>query len=555
MKKDSRILIIGGIAAGTSAAAKIRRNDEHSDIVLYEKDKYISYATCGLPYFISGKIEEKKRLLVNTVPKFEKRFNVSVKVNHEVLSIDPSKKEVIVKDLEKGQKFTDRYDKLLICTGSDVVKLKNTCIDEKRIFYLKTLDDALRIKGHIASLDREKRKAIIIGGGYIGLELLEGLLGHGFEVTVIEKLDQILNHFDQEISEYVRHYLADKGVRIMTGMELSDITIEGGLVKCSSQGHGILEADMVFIGVGVRPEVSLAKSAGISTGASGGIKTDRNLTTNNEDIFAAGDCVECENSISGEKKLYYLANIASRQGRTAAINICGQEKDFTGVLPSSIIKVLDLTVSKTGLSMKECKKLGMDYDIIEGHFPSHASYYPGSQTIHMILIYGKQDGSILGFEAVGRDGVDKKTDIIATAIRANMKVWELADIDLCYHPAFGSAKDPINILGFIGENIFKGDIKIINVDTLKKKIKQKDKFRLVDVRTADEYDKGYIEGAELMPIDDFREASMIFGEDDEVVLYCASSYRSYLAYRILANRGFKNIWVLNGSYESWVRKI
>ncbi len=555
MKKSEKIIIIGAIAAGTCAAAKIRRKDEEAQIVLYEKDQYISYATCGLPYYISDQIKKVSSLLVNSVSGFEKRFNVLVHVMHEVIHIDPDNKTVTVKDLKTGQELIDRYDKLLICTGASVINFKSSCIDEERIFSLKTLSDAIRIKEYIAESAKKKRKAIIIGGGFIGLELLDALMEHGFEITLLEKMEQILGQFDFEIVEYVQNYLIDQGIKIITNEELTDIYVEEERIKCVNIKNEISEADMVFMGIGVKPETTLAAEAGILTGSTGGIKTDKNLKTNLKDIYAAGDCVECENILSGEDRLYYLANIASRQGRTAALNICGIEKKFLGALPSSIIKVLDIAVAKTGLGMKECQRLGIEYDIIEGHFFSHASYYPGAQMMHMILIYNKKDGSILGFETVGKKDIDKKTDIIATAIKAGLKVWDLADIDFCYQPAFGSAKDPINMLGLIGENIFSGDVEFISCKKLKEKIKDKEDFKLIDVRSKSEYDNGFIENAILMPIDGFREIANTLDKKDEIIIYCKSSYRAYLAYRILDNEGFKNIKCLNGSYLSWLRKI
>lgn len=554
-KKAERIVIIGAIAAGTCAAAKIRRKDEEAQIVLYEKDQYISYATCGLPYFISDQIKKVSSLLINDVAGFEKRFHVSVNVMHEVIHIEPEKKTVTVKDLKTGKEFMDRYDKLLICTGSHVINFNSNCIDEERIFSLKTLHDAIRIKEYLAGSDKKNGKAIIVGGGFIGLELLDALIDHGFEIIILEKMEQILGQFDMEIIAYVQNYLMEKGIKIITGEELTDIYAEDELVKCINIKNEISQADMVFMGIGVKPESALAANAGVLIGPSGGIKTDKNLKTNIKDIYAAGDCVECENILTGEEKLYYLANIASRQGRAAALNICGVTKDFIGALPSSIIKVLDIAVAKTGLGIKDCKRLGIDYDIIEGHFFSHASYYPGAQMIHMILIYNKKDGRILGFEAVGKKDIDKKTDIIATSIKAGLKVWDLADIDFCYQPAFGSAKDPINMLGLIGENIFNKEVAFISSEGLREKMHNREDFKLIDVRSKSEYDHGFIEGAILMPIDSFREISNTLDKKDEIIIYCRSSYRAYLAYRILDNRGFKNIKCLNGSYLSWIRKI
>jgi NADPH-dependent 2,4-dienoyl-CoA reductase/sulfur reductase-like enzyme/rhodanese-related sulfurtransferase len=555
-----RIVIIGGVSAGTSAAAKARRFSEKIQIVIYEKYKYISYATCGLPYYVSEKISEPDDLIVNNVHQFELRFNVKVGVMCEVIKIDPLNKILTIKNLETGNVFDDNYDKLIITTGTAALSFNQELLTLKNVFSLRTVDDALELKKYMNKSIGEKPEAlsvVIIGGGYIGLELLEAFLSKDYKVTIIEKTSQVLPVFDNEIIEYIENYLTGKGVLILKEEEVKEIQKDdnGILTKIiTSKGTGIA-ADIVILSIGTRPETKIARDCGVAIGESGGIKVNEFLQTNLPDIYAAGDCCECKNFTNSKKQSFNLASIANIQGRCAGYNAAGGSSRFNDAIPTSIIKILDIAIGKTGMTLKEAKKEGLAARKIELHALNHAGYYPGASMMHIIIVYDEGTGAILGFQAVGREGIDKKTDIVSVAIRAQMKIWELVTLNLSYQPEFGSAKDPINILGMIGENIYKGELKLIDVEELRDKLAGKEILTLLDVRSKREYSLGHIDTAVNIPVDELRENIGQLDKKSNIVIYCRTSYRSNLAYRILANNGFKNIRNLNGSYLSWARQI
>jgi len=560
MAKSMKVLIIGAVAAGTAAAVKIRRQSEDAEVVLYEKDRYISYGTCGLPYFVSGEIESIEDLIVNTRERFEKRFNLRVNVFHEVTGIEPEKNQISVKDLKTGRQFDDSYDRLIITTGSVPIELK---FDGKligNIFTLKTIDDAVNLKNYLDRLNEENKpgkSALLIGAGFIGLELLEIFLNRGYEINIVEKTSQILPMFDNEIIEYLEKYLMEKRINLYKEDEVSGLAEVRGnkAVSVETIKGKIIKSDVIFLAVGTKPDVKLARDSGIKIGKSGFIAVDEYMKTNFENIYAAGDCCECENRISGVKRSYNLAAIAGRQGRIAGINAAGGREKFSGSIVNSIVKVLDLAVAKVGLSSKEAAAIDNDADFIEIHRSSHAEYYPGADMIHMLIVFNKNSGRILGFQAIGRGGVDKRTDVVSTAIRGDLKIWELADLDLGYHPAYGSARDPVNMLGLVAGNLKKGEVDFLSVEELKEKIRNTEKITILDVRTKREYDQGHINGAMLIYIDDLRKNIDKLDAGREIIIYCKTDYRSYLGYKILKNLGFKNVKVLNGSYLSWMRKI
>ena len=550
------------MAAGTSAAAKIRRKSESAEIVIYEKDSYISYGTCGLPYFVSEEIKNVYRLVVNTVERFEKRFNLKVRTLHEVTVIDPVKKRILVKNLTTGQHFNDYFDRLIIATGSIPIKLKfdDNVKNSENIFGLKTIDDAVRLKKYIDKIDRKsnnKKRVVIIGGGFVGLELLEAFLNSGYKVNIVEKTSQILPMFDKEIIDYLENRLTEKGVNIYRGDEVIGLIKDksGRILSVKTLNNETLKADIVFLGIGTRPNVELARDCDIKIGKSGSIAVDEFMRTNFQNIYAAGDCCECENLIGGIRRSYNLATIAGRQGRVAGSNAVGGREKFSGSVVNSIIKVLDVAIVKIGLNFKETAELGINADFIELHDLSHAGYYPGADMIHMIIIFSRETGKILGFQAIGRSGVDKRADVISTAVKGNLKVWELGDLDLGYHPAYGSARDPVNMLGLIAGNLKKGEIDFLSVDRLKEKIRNVENITILDVRTKREYDQGHIDGAVLVYIDDLRKNIDKLDASSEILIYCETGYRAYQGFRILKNLGFKNVKVLNGSYLSWIRKI
>ncbi len=560
MARTLKVIIIGAVAAGTAAAVKIRRQSEDAEIVIYEKDGYISYGTCGLPYFVSGEIESIEDLIENTRERFEKRFNLRVNVFHEVTGIKPGKNLISVKDLKTGRQFDDSYDRLIITTGSVPIRLKFDGKLIENIFVLKTIDDAVDLKDYLDRLDKENKpgkSALLIGAGFIGLELLDTFLNRGYDINIVEKTSQILPMFDNEIIEYLEKYLMEKGIKLHKEDEVSGLAevSNGRSVSVQTLKGKIIKSDIIFLAVGTRPDVKLARDSGIKIGKSGFIAVDEYMKTNFENIYAAGDCCECENRINGVKRSYNLAAIAGRQGRIAGINAAGGREKFSGSIINSIVKVLDLAVAKVGLSFKEAAAIDNDVDFVELHRSSHAEYYPGADMIHMIIVFNKNSGRILGLQAIGRRGVDKRTDVISTAIKGDLKIWELADLDLGYHPAYGSARDPVNILGMIAGNLKKGDVVTLSVEKLKEKIKNKENITILDVRTSEEYNRGHIDGAANIYIDDLRKNLDKLDAGSEVIIYCRSGYRAYQAFRILKNMGFKNIKILNGSYLSWIRKI
>jgi NADPH-dependent 2,4-dienoyl-CoA reductase/sulfur reductase-like enzyme/rhodanese-related sulfurtransferase len=585
-QKIKRIIIIGGVAAGTSAAVKARRSTDDAEIVIYEKYKYISFATCGLPYFVSGSISLPGDLIINDAGGFEKRFNIRVIALHEVIKINTAAKSINVKDLTTGAVFEDFYDRLIITTGSLPVIFNKELREAGNSFILKTIDDAVGLKGYMAGLtaqdnstaenainantgkNKKDLNAVIIGGGYIGLELIEAFLAAGFKVTVVEKTGQILPLFDFEIIEYLENYLADKKVKLLKN---EDITGFEWLNTGNNQENGskkervitavktasgkVVPSDIIFIGTGTRPEVALAADCGLDIGHSGAIAVNKNMQTSEPDIYAAGDCAECIDFITGSRQPQNLAFTANMQGRCAGYNAAGGDSAFPESNPTSIIKVLDIELAKTGISFREAKKLGINALKIEMHSLNHAGYYPGASLIHMIIIYDSDSGTIIGFEAIGKASVDKKLDTMAVAIKCRMKISELAYINLGYHPAYGSAKDSLNIAGMIGENTNNGELESIDVEELKKKIAAGEQMTILDVRTEKEYNSGHIENAINIPVDNLRDNILSLDKNSPIIVHCRTSYRSYLAYRILKNAGFANVKNLNGSYLSILKKL
>jgi NADPH-dependent 2,4-dienoyl-CoA reductase/sulfur reductase-like enzyme/rhodanese-related sulfurtransferase len=559
-ESKNKIIIIGGIAAGTSAAVKARRKSEDAQITIYEKYKYISYGTCGLPYFVSGKITDINNLIINTAQQFDQRFNIKVNIMHEVIHIDSKEKSILVKNLISGEQFKDYYDKLIITTGSTSIIINSELESAPNCFSLRTIDDALKLKEYLSFLtknSKEPLKAIIIGGGFTGLEILEAFLAKGLNITIVEKTGQILPAFDFEIIEYLENYLAGKGIVLHKeeSIENFEKNADGKIISLKTSNGDKLACDVIFQSAGTKPDSKLAANCGIVIGKSGAISVDEYLQTSNPDIYSAGDCCECKNFVTQIKQVYNLASIANIQGRCAGYNAAGGKDKFIDSIPTSIIKVLDIAIGKTGVSLKEARYCGIDAAKIELHYLNHAGYYPGSSLIHMLVIYDRISGVILGFEAIGRESVDKKVDVISVAIRARMKIWDLVNLNLSYHPEYGSAKDSINILGMIGENIKKGEYQQMDVEELKNMIKNKQDIVIIDVRTKREFDLGHIEGALNISVDELRNNLDKLDRNSKIVVHCRTSYRSYLAYLILKNSGFKNVWNLNGSYLSWIRKI
>jgi len=542
-----KVIIVGGVAGGASAAARLRRINEDCEIILFERGEHISFANCGLPYYIGGVIEEKEKLLVQTPEAMQKRFNIDVRVFSEVINVYPDKKEVEVMDLKNGRKYTETYDKLLLSPGAIPIKPDIEGINHENIFTLRNIPDTFRIKDFV---DKNKpKRAVVVGGGFIGLEIAENLHEKGIHVTLIEKANQVISPIDYEMAALVHGHLKDKGMEfyLEDGLKALKHYEKYSIVELES-GEKIT-TDLIILGIGVRPEILLAEKAGLELGARGGIKVNKYLQTSDPDIYAVGDAIEVMDFINGQPTLIPLAGPANKQGRIAANNICGLTEKYEGTQGTSVLKVFDMTVAATGNNEKVLKRLGIPYEKSYTHSASHAGYYPGAMPISIKLIFDPVNGKILGAQAVGYDGVEKRIDVLATAIRAGMTVFDLEKLELAYAPPYSSAKDPVNMAGYVAANILKKACAIIHWD----KIAKLDTNRsiLLDVRTKEEFDLGSIKGAINIPIDELRSRLAEIPKDKEIIIYCQVGLRGYLAYRILKQKGFKNIKNLSGGYNTY----
>lgn len=542
-----KVIIVGGVAGGATAAARLRRMDENCEILLFEKGEHISFANCGLPYHIGEVIKEKRKLLVQTPESMKKRFNIDVRVQSEVLNIDAEKKEVEVLDIANNKKYTESYDKLILSPGAAPIKPPIPGIDGENVFTLRNISDAYAIKDYVDS--RKPQKAVIIGGGFIGLEVAENLLERNISVAVVELSNQVLGSLDYEMAAIVQNYMEGMGVDLYLGDGLRQIHHYDGITEVELNSGKRIKTDMVVLGIGVRPETDLAKGAGLEIGERGGIKVDRYMRTSNPDIFAVGDAVEVMDFVNGKPALIPLAGPANKQGRIAADNVCGMNEVYEGTQGTSVIKVFNMTAASTGNNEKLLKKFNIPYEKSYIHSASHASYYPGSTTISIKLLFSPEDGRILGAQAVGFEGVDKRIDVLSTAIRAGMTVHDLEKLELAYAPPYSSAKDPVNMAGYVASNILKGDCSIIHFDEIDKL--DMEKSVLVDVRTHREFSMGTIDGAVNIPLDEIRDRINEFPRDKQIIVFCQVGLRGYLACRILTQRHFKNVKNLSGGYRTY----
>jgi len=586
-----KVLIVGGVAGGASAAARLRRLDETAEIIVFEKGEYISYANCGLPYYIGEVIKKKERLIVQTPENMRKRFNIDIRVNSEVISIDRKSKTVEVLDRSNNRIYTESYDRLILSPGAEPVKPRLGGVDSQRVFTLRDIPDTYRIKDFIDNSRPEN--AVIVGAGFIGLEMAENLHERGIRVTIVELSDHVMGPLDPDMAAFVHQYLRSKGISLYLKNGVSEFVPDGERIGVKLSDGRLLPADMVILAVGVRPNVKLAAAAGLKLGKSGGIAVDEFMQTSDPDIYAVGDAVEVQDfmgtvlknvatggrAASGEKAaavdeasdnaatmraepgkepgtepgtepvrtvLVPLAGPANKQGRIAADNICGRNVKYNGTQGTSIVKLFDMTVAQTGLNEKRLKEMGADYEKSFTYSLSHAGYYPGSTPMTIKLLFEKTDGTILGAQIVGYDGVDKRIDVIATAIRAGMTVFDLQELELSYAPPFSSAKDPVNIAGFVASNLLKGDVSIYHWD----EIGDLDRTRalLLDVRTKAEFSLGTINGAVNIPLDELRERIEELPADKSIYVFCQVGLRGYIAARMLMGRGFASVKNLNGGY-------
>ena len=531
-----KVVIVGGVAGGATAAARIRRLDEQAEIVVFERSGFISYANCGLPYYIGGVIEDPEELTLQTPESFFSRFRVSMRVRHEVTAIHPDKKAVSVTDLETGEVFEESYDKLILSPGAKPTKPRLPGVGLNKLFTLRTVEDTFRIKAYIS--ENHPKSAVLAGGGFISLELAENLRELGMEVTIVQRPKQLMNPFDPDMAAFIHSEMRRHGVKLALGHTVEGFEEKDGGVDVLLKDEAPLHADMVVLAIGVSPDTQLAQDAGLELGVKGSIVVNDRMETSVPDIYAVGDAVQVKHFVTGQDVLLSLAGPANKQGRIAADNICGGDSHYTGSQGSSVIKVFDLTAATTGVNETNAKKAGLDVDTVILSPMSHAGYYPGGKVMTMKVVFEKETYRLLGAQIVGYEGVDKRIDVLATAIRARLKATELKDLDLAYAPPYSSAKDPVNMAGFMIENIAKGVLKqwhLADVDTLPRD----GSVTLLDTRTVGEFDGGHIDGFLNIPVDELRERLGKLDKTKPVYVICQSGLRSYIACRILAGNGFE----------------
>jgi NADPH-dependent 2,4-dienoyl-CoA reductase/sulfur reductase-like enzyme/rhodanese-related sulfurtransferase len=530
-----KLLIVGGVAGGATAAARARRLNEHAEIILFERGEFISFANCGLPYYIGDIIKKRQNLLVTTADDFRNRYAIDVRVFCEVASIDRSAKTVTVKNLESGKTYTETYDKLMLAPGAEPVKPPLAGIELENIFNLRNIPDMDRIK---AFVDRNKpESAVVVGGGFIGLEMAENLVHRGVGVTIVERLEHVMPLLDHEMAGLVQGYLEEKRVDCIRSDGIKSFAQDGKRLAVETEKGRRLVCDLAIVCVGIRPENRLAKDAGLEIGPMGGIRVDASMRTSDPDIYAVGDATEIFDYLTGRRTTTPLAGPANKQGRIAADNIMGRSSTFKGTLGTSVVKIFDATLASTGLSEKILKARDIPYLVSYTHSGSHASYYPGAEMMAIKLLFAPNNGRILGAQIFGREGVDKRIDVIATAIHGSMTVFHLEELELAYAPPYSSAKDPVNIAGFAAANLIRGDVRNINWEEFTLLDPENDV--LLDVRNRDELKQsGKINGALHIPLHELRSRLSGLDSKKRYIPFCAVGLRGYIAHRILIQSGF-----------------
>lgn len=533
---NTKIVIVGGVAGGATAAARIRRLDEEAEIIVFERSGYVSYANCGLPYYIGDVITDEEDLRLATPESFFSRFRIDMKVNHEVTAINVERKTVSVKNLNTGDVFEESYDKLLLSPGAKPTQPKLPGLGIDKLFTLRTVEDTLRIKEYI---NKYKPKSVVLaGGGFIGLELAENLRDIGMDVTIVQRPKQLMNPFDADMAAIIHSQMRKHGVKLALGYNVEGFEEEEKGVKVLLSGRKPLHADMAVLAIGVTPDTVLAKEAGLELGIKGSIVVNQRMETSVADIYAVGDAVQVKNYVTGEDSLISLAGPANKQGRIAADNICGGDSRYMGSQGSSVIKVFDMTAAVTGINETHAIKLGLNVDTVILSPMNHAGYYPGGKVMTMKVVFEKNSYRLLGAQIVGFDGVDKRIDVIAAAIHAGIKATELKDLDLAYAPPYSSAKDPVNMAGFMIDNIANGIMKQWHLADMEN-LTGNDSVTLLDTRTKIEFDSGHIEGFINIPLDELRERLGKIDKGKPVYVMCQSGLRSYIATRILEGRGYE----------------
>ena len=557
---NKRILIVGGVAGGASCAARARRLSESAEIIMFDRGEYVSFANCGLPYFVGNVIKKEQNLIVATPELFRKRFKIDVRLQSEIVAIDRDNSRIRVKDCRSGEMYHEKYDALVLAPGASPVKPTMPGIDLPGIFSLRTIPDSRLIKAWIAR--RNAKHALVVGGGYIGMEMTDNLVNMGLAVTIVEMQPQVMPLLDPEMASPIHAELIKRGVRLrlnesVTGFEKNQDESISARLKSGT----IEEADLVILSIGVRPEIRLAEDAGLEIGRRRGIRVDKHMRTSDEKIWAVGDAVEVKDVVTGQWGPIPLAGPANRQGRIAADTIMGRDVEFRGVQGTSVVGILGLVVAFTGASEKTLRDLGIwdgpaPFEKVYLHPGHHAGYYPGASPISLKLIFSSKDGRVAGAQAVGREGVEKRIDVIAMAIQKKATVFDLEEAELCYAPQFGSAKDPVNIAGMIAANVVRGDVRIVHWEALEDApgdAPEKGAAYLLDVRNPSEYRLDHIEGAVNIPLDELRDRMGEVPKDQEVWAYCAVGQRSYYAARALSQYGY-DIKTLSGGFITFALK-
>ena len=540
-----KVVIVGGVAGGATAAARIRRLGEKAEIVVFERSGFISYANCGLPYYIGDVIVDQEELTLQTPESFFARFRVDMRVRYEVTGIDPDKKTVSVKNLVTGDEFEESYDKLILSPGARPTQPRLPGVGLDRLFTLRTVEDTLRIKEYIDK--NHPKSAVLAGGGFIGLELAENLRELGMEVTIVQRPRQLMNPFDADMAAFIHAEMIRHGIKLALGHTVEGFEENEGGVDVLLKDEQPIHADMVVLAIGVTPDTELAKKAGLKLGIKESIVVNDRMETSVPDIYAVGDAVQVRHYVTGKDALISLAGPANKQGRIAADNICGGDSRYAGSQGSSVIKVFNMTAAVTGINETNARKEGLSVDKIILSPMSHAGYYPGGKVMTMKVIFEKETYRLLGAQIVGSEGVDKRIDVLAAAIHAGMTATELKELDLAYAPPYSSAKDPVNMAGFMIENISNGILKQFHLEDVET-LPRDGSVTLLDVRTTGEYRCGHIDGFRNIPVDELRERLDELEKEKPVYVVCQSGLRSYIATRILAGHGY-NAYNFSGGFR------
>ena len=542
-----KYLIVGAVAGGASTAARLRRMNEHATIIIFEKGEYISYANCGLPYYIGDVIKDRNKLFVQTASSFNARFNIDVRTTTEVTAIDPVKKTVTAVKQATGEVYIETYDKLILSPGAEPLRPPLPGINSEGIFTLRNVNDTDYIKSYIQH--NQVKKVLVIGAGFIGLEMAENFHDLGLNVTVIEMGNQILTPLDFPIAAIVQQHIRSKGINLRLSTAVTGFTKNGQQIDVALNNGETITAEMVLLSIGVRPDTRLAVQAGLKTGTARGIWVNEYLQTSNPDIYAVGDAIEFENPITGQSMITYLAGPANKQGRICANNIVlGNVQKYHGSINTAIVKVFDMAVGTAGTASKQLKAADINHIVSTTHSGSHAGYYPGAKQMSVQIAFSPKDGRLLSAQIAGYDGVDKRLDILSSYIKQQKTIYDLIEFEHAYAPPYSSAKDPVNMAGFVAENILMDRLRVFYWNETNN-LKQGD--ILIDVRTADEFSNGRIPGAINIPVDEIRNRLNEIPIDQNIYIYCEAGLRGYLAQRILRQRGFNNVFNLSGGYYLW----